>query len=103
MKWKVVTASAVTAAMLSAPVAGAAPGNNNNVSPNEVGQTISGIAAIAGGNASPGVLLETLNGLGGLLGKLGIGKKNQGSGNGAELQQKTLDNIGKTLKKPVAP
>jgi len=103
VKWKVATASVVTAAMLSAPVAGAAPGNNNNISPNEVGQAISGIASIAGGGATPGVWLETLNGLGGLLGKLGFGKKNQGSGNGAELQKKTLDNIGKTLQKPVTP
>jgi hypothetical protein len=35
----------------------------------------------------------------GLLGKLGFGKDN-GNGNGAALQKATLDNVGKTLKKP---
>jgi hypothetical protein len=35
----------------------------------------------------------------GLLGKLGFGK-DRGNGNGAALQKATLDNVGKTLKKP---
>jgi len=98
VKWTVATATVVTAAILSAPVAGATP-NNNNGGANNVGQTISNIATIAGGGGTPGVWLETLNGLGGLLGKLGFGK-DRGSGNGAALQQQTLDNVGKTLPKP---
>ncbi len=49
--------------------------------------------------ANPTVIIETLNGLQGLLSKLGFGK-NRGSGNGAQLQKATIDNVGKTLKKP---
>jgi len=35
----------------------------------------------------------------GLLSKLGLGKA-RGNGNGAQLQQATMANVGKTLKKP---
>ncbi len=96
MKWKIATASLVIAAMVSAPVAAAAPSDNsNNVTNNVVGQVVGGVTG-----TDPNVIIETLSGLQGLLSKLGFGGKNRGNGNGAELQKKTLDNIGKTLKKP---
>ncbi|MCB9442417.1 MAG: hypothetical protein H6523_19535 [Mycolicibacterium sp.] len=97
MKWKIATASAVTAAMLSAPVAAAAPSGSgaNNAANNAVGQVIGQVTG-----ANPTVIIETLNGLQGLLGKLGFGKNRGGNGNGAQLQQATIDNVGKTLNKP---
>ena len=99
MKWKIATASVVTAALLSAPVAGAAPsdGGANNVANNAVGQVIGQVTG-----TNPGVIIETLNGLQGLLSKLGFGK-GHGNGNGAELQKATIANVGKTLKKPAKP
>jgi hypothetical protein len=52
MKWKVATASVLAAAIVSAPVASAAPGNGNNGGTrNNVGQTISAIAKNGGGAA----------------------------------------------------
>ena len=94
MKWKIATASAVTAAMLSAPMAAAAPADNN-INPNPVvGQAIAQVTGV-----DPTLFLQNLNGLQKVLKKLGIGK-DRGNGNGAALQQATLDNIGKTLKKP---
>ena len=85
----------VTAAILTAPVAAAAPSDNsNNVANNVAGQVIGGVTG-----TDPGVIIEALNGLQGLLGKLGFGK-DRGNGNGAALQKATLDNVGKTLKKP---
>jgi len=99
VKWKIATASVVTAAMLSAPVAGAAPsdgGGANNVANNAVGQVIGQVTG-----TNPAVIIDTLNGLQGLLGKLGFGKDHgNGNGNGAQLQQATMANVGKTLKKP---
>lgn len=95
MKWKIATASMVTAAMLSAPVAGAAPSDGNNtVVNNAVGQVLGQVTG-----TNPGVIIEALNGVQGLLSKLGFGK-DRGNGNGAALQKATLDNVGKTLKKP---
>ena len=96
MKWKIATASAVTAAMLSAPAAGAAPsdGGSNNVANNVVGQVIGQVTG-----TSPAVIIESLSGLQGLLSKLGFGK-DRGNGNGAQLQQATIANVGKTRKKP---
>ena len=95
MKWKIATATVVTAAILTAPVAAASPSDNGNTVGNNVaGQVIGGITG-----TDPGVIIEALNGLQGLLGKLGFGK-DRGNGNGAALQKATLDNVGKTLKKP---
>jgi len=95
VKWKIATASVVTAAMLSAPVAGAAPSNGgNNATNNAVGQVIGQVTG-----TDPAVIIDALNGLQGLLGRLGLGK-DRGNGNGAQLQQATLANVGKTLKKP---
>ena len=96
MKWKIATASVVTAAMLSAPVAGAAPSNGggNDAANNAVGQVIGQVTG-----TNPSVIIETLNGLQGLLSKLGFGK-DRGNGNGAQLQKDTIANVGKTLKKP---
>lgn len=93
MKWKIATASAVTAAMLSAPVAAAAPSDGG--ANNAVGQVIGQVTG-----TNPTVIIETLNGLQGLLSKLGFGKNRGGNGNGAQLQKATIDNVGKTLKKP---
>ncbi len=96
MKWKITTASVVTAAMLSAPVAAAAPSDNsNNVANNVAGQVIGQATG-----TDPALIVNALSGLQGLLSKLGFGGKDRGNGNGAELQKATLDNIGKTLKKP---
>lgn len=95
MKWKIVTASALAAAMVSAPVAAAAPSDTNTVVNNAVGQVIGQVTG-----ANSGVIIEALNGLQGFLGRLGFGGKDRGNGNGAELQKATLDNVGKTLKKP---
>ena len=95
VKWKIATASLVTAAMLSAPVAGAAPSSGgNDVANNAVGQVVGQVTG-----TNPAVIIETLNGLQGLLGKLGFGK-DRGNGNGAQLQKATIANVGKTLKKP---
>lgn len=55
MKWKITTASVLAAAIMSAPVAGAAPGNdhgNNGGTRNTIGQTISQIAKSGGGAAA---------------------------------------------------
>lgn len=55
MKWKIATASMVAAAIISAPVAGAAPGNgsgNNGGTRPNIGQTISQIAKSGGGAAA---------------------------------------------------
>jgi hypothetical protein len=55
MKWKIATASVVAAAIMSAPVASAAPANDNsNVggARNAIGQTISQIAKNGGGAAA---------------------------------------------------
>lgn len=103
MKWKVATASVVAAAIVSAPVANAAPSNGNGITgPNNVGQAISQIASIASGGASPAAILNALNTVKGVLDQLKAGKRNHGSGRGAILQQQTQANIGKTLKqKPV--
>lgn len=52
MKWKVATASVLAAAIVSAPVASAAPGSGNNGgngARNTIGQTISAIAKNGGG------------------------------------------------------
>jgi hypothetical protein len=96
MKWKIATASVITAAMVSAPVAAAAPSDNaNNVANNVAGQVIGSVTG-----ADPALIVNALSGLQGLLGKLGFGGKDRGNGNGAELQKATLDNVGKTLKKP---
>ncbi len=97
MKWKIATASVVTAAMLSAPVAAAAPSDNanNNVANNVAGQVIGQVTG-----TDPALIVNALTGLQGFLSKLGFGGKDRGNGNGAELQKATLDNIGKTLKKP---
>lgn len=54
MKWKVATAGLVAAAVMSAPIAGAAPNNGNGNSGgarNNIGQTISAIAKNGGGAA----------------------------------------------------
>jgi hypothetical protein len=54
VKWKVATASVLAAAIVSAPVASAAPGNGNNGGSgarNTIGQTISAIAKSGGGAA----------------------------------------------------
>lgn len=96
MKWKIATASVVTAAMLSAPVAAAAPSDNaNNVANNVAGQVIGQVTG-----TDPALIIGTLNGLQGFLSKLGFGGRDRGNGNGAELQKATLDKVGKTLKKP---
>ncbi len=95
MKWKTATASVITAAMLSAPVANAAPSDANGVANNVVGAAIGQITG-----TDPALIVDALNGLQGFLGKLGFGK-DRGNGNGAALQKATLDNVGKTLKKPV--
>jgi len=98
VKWKIATASVVTAAMLSAPVAGAAPsGGGNNAANNAVGQVVGQVTG-----TDPAVIIDTLNGLQGLLSKLGFGK-DRGNGNGAQLQKDTIANVGKTLKKPAKP
>lgn len=94
VKWKIATASVLTAAFVSAPVASAAPANGNDAVNNAVGQAISQVTG-----TPAGVIIEGLNGLQRALSKLGFGK-NKGNGNGAALQQATLDNIGKTLQKP---
>ena len=96
MKWKIAMASVVTAAMVSAPVAAAAPSDNtNNVANNVAGQVIGQVTG-----SDPALIVNALSGLQGLLSKLGFGGKDRGNGNGAELQKATLDNVGKTLKKP---
>ncbi len=96
MKWKIATASVVTAAMVSAPVAAGAPSDNaNNVGNNVAGQVIGSVTG-----TDPALIVNALSGLQGLLSKLGFGGKDRGNGNGAELQKATLDNVGKTLKKP---
>ena len=96
MKWKIATASVITAAMVSAPVAAAAPSDNSNhVANNVAGQVIGQDTG-----TDPALIVNALSGLQGLLSKLGFGGKHRGNGNGAELQKATLDNIGKTLKKP---
>ena len=96
MKWKIAMASVVTAAMVSAPVAAAAPSDNtNNVANNVAGQVIGQVTG-----TDPALIVNALSGLQGLLSKLGFGGKDRGNGNGAELQKATLDNVGKTLKKP---
>lgn len=56
MKWKIATASVLAAALMSAPVAGAAPGNSNGNgnsagARNTIGQTVSQIARTGGGSA----------------------------------------------------
>jgi hypothetical protein len=63
MKWKIATASVVAAAIMSAPIAAAAPTNGNgNTSGtrNTTGQTISQIAKSGGG---PAEVLKALIGL----------------------------------------
>jgi len=96
MKWKIATASVLTAAMVSAPVAAAAPSDNsNNVGNNVAGQVIGQVTG-----TDPALIVNALSGLQGLLSKLGFGGRDRGNGNGAELQKATLDNVGKTLKKP---
>ena len=63
MKWKIATASVVAAAIMSAPLAAAAPtdGNGNNSGTrNTTGQTISQIAKSGGG---PAEILKALIGL----------------------------------------
>lgn len=95
MKWKIATASVVTAAIVSAPVAGAAPADNNTVPNIVVGQ---GISQVTGVDA--GIILDGLTQVQRVLKRLGIGKTQRGNGNGAALQEATLANIGKTLKKP---
>ena len=96
MKWKIATASVLTAAMVSAPVAAAAPSDNSsNVANNVAGQVIGQVTG-----TDPALIVNALSGLQGLLSKLGFGGKDRGNGNGAELQKATLDNVGKTLKKP---
>lgn len=92
VKWKIATASVVTVAILSAPVAGAAPSDSgaNNVAGQVIGQVT---------GTDPALIVNALTGLQGLLSKLGFGKA-RGNGNGAALQKATLDNVGKTLKKP---
>lgn len=57
MKWKIATASVLAAAVMSAPVAAAAPGNSNangnTAGPrNTIGKTISEIAKNGGGAAA---------------------------------------------------
>ena len=95
MKWKIATASVLTAAMVSAPVAAAAPSDNvNKVADNVAGQVIGGLTG-----TDPALIIDALTGLRGLLGKLGHRGKDRGNGNGAELQQATLDNVGKTLNR----
>ncbi len=64
MKWKIATASVLAAAVMSAPVAAAAPGNSNangnSAGPrNTIGKTISEIAKNGGGSA--GVLGALVN------------------------------------------
>lgn len=66
MKWKIATASVVTAAaIMTAPVAGAAPGNGKGKgnghtgTRNTIGQTISQIAKSGGGSAG---ILSALSG-----------------------------------------
>lgn len=94
MKWKIAIASVVTASMLSAPVANAAPADGNTGPNNVVGQAISQVTGV-----DAGVIIEGLNQVQKVLSKLGFGKSQRGNGNGAALQQATLDNVGKTLKK----
>lgn len=96
MKWKIATASVLAAAFVSAPVANAAPSDANNAANNAVGQAIGQLTG-----TDPTLIIGALNGLQGVLSKLGFGKADRGNGNGAELQKATLDNVGKTLKKPV--
>lgn len=96
MKWKIATASVLTAALLSAPVANAAPSDSNGAVNNVVGGAIGTVTG-----TDPTLIIDALNGLKGFLGKLGFGGKDRGNGNGAALQKATLDNVGKTLKKPV--
>jgi len=54
VKWKIATASLVTAAMLSAPVAGAAPsdGGGNAAANNAVGQVIGAVTGTDSGVSS---------------------------------------------------
>ena len=62
MKWKIATASVAAAAIMSAPIAAAAPGNGNgntNGTRNPIGQTISQIAKSGGG---PAEILKALIG-----------------------------------------
>lgn len=96
MKWKIASVCVVTAALLAAPVANAAPSDSNGVANNVVGTAIGQITG-----TDPALIIDALNGLQGLLGKLGLGRDHGGNGNGAALQKATLDNVGKTLKKPV--
>lgn len=51
MKWKIATASVVAAAIMSAPLAGAAPADKGNGKGNTVGKTVSEIAKKGGGAA----------------------------------------------------
>ena len=95
MKFKLATASVVTVALLSAPVANAAPSDGNGAANNVVGTAIGQVTG-----TNPTLIIDALNGLQGFLSKLGFGGKDRGNGNGAELQKATLDNVGKTLKKP---
>jgi hypothetical protein len=82
--------------MVSAPVAAAAPSDNSsNVANNVAGQVIGQVTG-----TDPALIVNALSGLQGLLSKLGFGGKDRGNGNGAALQKATLDNVGKTLKKP---
>lgn len=105
MKWKVATASVVTAAFLSAPVANAAPANSNgNAGPNNIGQTISAIAGIASGGANPGSILNAVKQVKSVLGQLRPGKRH-GNGKGVDARQAaeaTKANVGRTLDKPSA-
>jgi hypothetical protein len=62
MKWKIATASVAAAAIMSAPIAAAAPGNGNGNTDgtrNTIGQTISQIAKSGGG---PAEILKALIG-----------------------------------------
>lgn len=96
MKFKIATASVLAAALLSAPVANAAPSDANGVANNVVGGALGTVTG-----TDPTLIIDALNGLQGFLSKLGFGGKDRGNGNGAALQKATLDNVGKTLKKPV--
>lgn len=95
MKFKIATASVLAAGLLSAPVANAAP-SDSTVTNNVVGGAIGTVTG-----TDPALIIDALNGLQGFLSKLGFGGKDRGNGNGAALQKATLDNVGKTLKKPV--
>ena len=49
MKWKIATASVVAAAIMSAPLAAAAPSGGTSGKGNTVGKTVSEIAKTGGG------------------------------------------------------